>query len=686
MLMQFVVSLLLALAVRPGAAAPADGRDIRPLATGWEFVREDIGLPDKATGFAWAAVSIPHTWNAEDMQAGPKFYAGTAWYRRTLDVDSTLAGRRLFLRFEGVGSVADVYVNGRLVGTHRGSYAAFCFEITGAVKVGSANALYVRVNNAPRRDVLPVNNELFGIYGGIYRPVALLATDSTVIAPTDFASPGIYVRQQSVTANAADLIVTAKLQSARRMARTLQLRTRVADSAGTIVASAEQAVTVPAGTMVTAQQPVHIAQPILWNAKLRPYLYHLTTELVDRGRVVDNVTQAVGLRFYRIDADSGFILNGKPYRLLGVTRHQEWQGKGNALTNAEHRADLALIDTIGATAVRLAHYQQADYVYAYADTLGLVIWAEIPFVNAVTGEEDANARQQLTELIRQNYNHPSIVMWGLHNEVYGKDEFAYTSQLTEALHNIAKSEDPDRPDVSTSGSGAWEQGASFHADLQGINRYFGWYYGKLGDLGPWFDSTRIMRPGVRFALAEYGAEANVAQQSESLLTKFDAEKGQFFPENYQTLFHEQHWPVILAHRNIWGSFVWNMFDFGVPLWSRGGVPARNMKGLVTYDRKVKKDAFYYYQANWSPLPVLHINEKRLAARTRARADITVYSNLERTELWLNGKRLGAPSVGGTPVHLVWKGVAFRKGRNVVRAVAWRAGKQFADEATWEVTY
>jgi beta-galactosidase len=687
MLLRFALSILLALFASPTSAVIVPpGRQLRPLMAGWEFVREDIGSPDKAASFGWGAVALPHTWNKDDMQAGPNFHAGTGWYRRSLPVDSSLAGKRLFLRFEGVGSVADVFVNGRLVGSHKGSYSAFCLEITGAAKSGASNMVYVKVNNAPRPDVLPINNELFGIYGGIYRPVDLLITDQTVISPTDFASPGIYIRQASVSEASAELVVTARLQSGARGVRPLTMRTRVVDSAGRTVVTAERSVTVPPGTLISAQQELHIDRPILWDAKRRPYLYQLTTELVENGAVIDNVTQALGLRFYRIDPDSGFILNGRPYRLLGVTRHQEWLGYGNALSNAQHKTDLALIDSIGATAVRLAHYQQADYVYSYADTLGLVIWAEIPLVQSTSGAETENARQQLTELIRQNYNHPSIVMWGLHNEVYGKDEFAYTSQLTEGLHNLAKTEDADRPDVSTSGSGAWEQGAAFHADLQGINRYFGWYYGKITDLGPWFDSTRIMRPGVRFALAEYGAEANIQQQSESLSTKFDAVKGQFFPENYQTYFHEQQWPVILAHPNIWGSFVWNMFDFSVPLWSRGGVPARNMKGLVSYDRKVKKDAFYYYQANWSKLPVLHINEKRLRARTVRSADLTVYSNLEHTELWLNGKRLGPATIGGTPVHLIWKGVAFRRGKNAVRAVAWRDGRQYTDEATWEVTY
>jgi beta-galactosidase len=534
--------------------------------------------------------------------------------------------------------------------------------------------------------VIPMNNELFGIFGGIYRAVALIVTNQVTITPTDFASPGIYVHQKSVSRTAADLVVTAKLQSALRGVRRLVMRTTLHDSAGRSVARVEQPVAVPPTTTITVNQSLHLTHPILWDAKRRPYLYRLTTELVDSGTVIDNVTQAVGLRFYRVDPDSGFILNGRPYRLYGVTRHQEWQDRGNALTNAEHRADLALIDTIGATAVRLAHYQQADYMYAYADTLGLVIWAEIPVVNQTTGQESDNARQQLTELIRQNYNHPSIVMWGLHNEVYGKDEFAYTTQLTRALHNLAKTEDPERYDVSTSGSGAWNQPAAFHADLQGINRYFGWYYGKITDLGPWFDSTRTQRPGVLFSLAEYGAEANIAQQSESLSTRFDAVNGQYFPENYQTYFHEMQWPVIASHRFIWASFVWNMFDFSVPMWSRGGVPARNMKGLVSYDRKVKKDAFYYYQANWSKLPVLHITERRLLTRTHPTADLTVFSNLERVELWVNGTRLGPPTHGGTAAHLIWPGVAFVRGKNVVRAVGYRGSKQFTDEVAWDVSY
>jgi beta-galactosidase len=390
------------------------------------------------------------------------------------------------------------------------------------------------------------------------------------------------------------------------------------------------------------------------------------------------VTQPLGLRTFALDPVRGFMLNGEPYRLYGVTRHQEWQDDGSALSDDQHRQDMATIYEIGASSVRLAHYQQSDAVYAEADRLGLVVWAEIPWVNRSSGQEGANAAQQLTELIRQNVNHPSIFTWGLLNEVYATDATAIQVQIARRLHDVAKTEDPDRPNVSTSGYGDLERPMNWHADLQAMNRYLGWYEGKTEDLEPWLRMIERMRPDGRVAIGEYGAEGNVNQHAEDDSTHEDPESGQFFPEEYQTRFHERQWAAILRHPAIWGTYVWTMFDFAVPGWSRGGVPARNQKGLVTYDRKVRKDAFFFYKANWSTEPVLHLADRRLATRTQPTMRVTVYSNVDATTVQVNGQTLPPGRNGGSPAHWVWDGVALRMGENVVAVTGRRGAQTFSD--------
>lgn len=666
------------------ASGQNTGREIRPVNSDWEFTKKNVEEALISGNANWEKINLPHTWNNKDMQSGPKFYEGTGWYRKNLPIENNLEGKRLYLRFEGVGQVADVYVNGVSVGTHKGAYAAFCFEITKLVKLGENNTIVVKANNEARKDIIPVNHFLFGIFGGIYRPVSLIITDKINITPIDYASPGIYIRQKNVSEKSADVTVTTKLQSDFTTAQSVVLKTTVYDKSGKSVAAKSSNITAEPGPVFNATQDLRIDKPNLWNGLKNPYLYKLKTELISQGKTIDSVTQPLGLRFYRIDPNNGFYLNGKPYRLLGTTRHQEWQDYGSALSNEQHKTDLDIIKEMGATSIRLAHYQQAEFVYSYADELGFLIWAEIPFVNTFSGQEGDNAKLQLTELIRQNYNHPSIFVWGLHNEVYAKTPYDTPVTLTKELHDIAKTEDLDRPDIAVGAYSELDKPTNFLADLQGINRYLGWYEGKIEDLEPWMKMTKKERPDNRFSISEYGTEANVKQQSEELILKVDPVNGQFYPENFQTYFHEQQWAMIERNPYIWSSYIWNTFDFAVPMWNRGGVKARNMKGLVTYDRKVKKDAFYWYKANWSPEPTLYITERRLKERTKPTTKITVYSNLDSFELTLNGKKLGAPEKGLTKVHYVWQNVALQKGENIVKATGKRDGRQFEDEVVWKL--
>lgn len=659
-------------------------RDISPFNDGWSFIRHDVTPGAALTAKDAVPVTLPHTWNATDLQSvGDKgAYIGAAVYRKTFRADEALRDKRVFLRFEGVGSVAEVFFNGEKIGEHRGSYSAFCYEITDRLKRGADNTVVVRVNNAARPDVLPVNQALFAIFGGIYRPASLIVTDKVCIVPTDHASPGVYLDQDKVTAESASLCVRAKLSNARNRFEKVVVTAELLDASGSVVGVSKVEKTLPYQAVTEVRIPMVVTKPHLWNGSDDPYLHTLRVTVREAsGAGLDRVDQSVGLRSAYVDPEKGFLLNGSPLKLHGVCRHQDADGKGNALTDEDHRRDFGFIREIGANSIRLAHYQQSDVMYTEADKSGVLVWAEIPFVNACTGKEAENARTQLVEMIRQNYNHPSIFVWGLHNEVYGKaDGDAVT--LTKDLHDLAKSEDPYRQDVAVSGFGSLDdKPMNYNSDLQGINRYFGWYEGRTERITDWLASLPVKRPGTLFSLSEYGAEAAPGVDSEFLIRKFNPVQGEFWPENYQRHLHEVYWAAIAKSPNIWSSYVWNLFDFTVPPAATRAVKYRNTKGLVTYDRKTRKDAFYYYKAAWSKEPVLHITGKLLPVRTLPEFELAVYSNVGDTSLELDGVAAPAPKQGGVPSHLIWR-IVPKPGKNTVRVKGVRDGRTFTDEYTF----
>jgi beta-galactosidase len=425
-----------------------------------------------------------------------------------------------------------------------------------------------------------------------------------------------------------------------------------------------------------------VRNPHLWHGRLDPYLHEVTVRVKSGGELLDEVSQPLGIRSCEARAGEGFFLNGKRYPMHGVCRHQDWWELGSALRDEHHDRDLEMIMEIGATTVRLAHYQQSEHVYARCDTLGLLVWAEIPFVNRVTGEERENAKEQLRELIRQNVNHPSIYAWGLHNEVY--KPHAYTAALTRELHDLAKTEDPGRYTVAVNGHGNMEHPVNGNADIQAMNRYFGWYEKRVRDIKPWIEELERNFPDTRFMLAEYGADANILHQTEHIGESLDW-NAPFYPETFQTATHEYQWGIIARHPYIIASYVWNMFDFAVPAWSRGGVEARNMKGLVTFDRQVKKDAFFLYKANWSEQPVLYITRRRLAEREKRVTTITVYSNVGIPRVCLNGTPLEGIREGYTRVHHVIDSVTLAPGKNVITADVTRGNVHLEDRVEWNFT-
>lgn len=668
-----------------GSFCKMSAREVTLFNDGWEFKKGPFSKEAMQAAVKWNAgwqeVTLPHTWNADDMQKKVSaFYEGVGYYRKKCIFPESMKGKRLFLRFEGVGSCAEVYVNGYLTGTHKGAYSAFVCEIGSQVKFGEENEIIVKADNMARPDVIPVNHVLFGVYGGIYRPVWLVITEPCGIVVNDCASSGVYITQKNVSKQSAEVNVKVKVDNATLAPVPLVLENVIYDGSGKLVKKHNQAFELTPQGVQSYSSQFKLSNPHLWQGREDPYLYKVVSRLLQNGRVLDEVVQPLGLRKYEVVAGKGFFLNGKKYPMYGVTRHQDWWGLGSALTNKEHDFDLAQIMDIGATTVRFAHYQQSDYIYSRCDTLGLVIWAEIPFVNRVTGQEWDNAHQQMRELVRQSFNHPSIYVWGIHNEVY--HPHGYTAALTQSIHDLCKQEDPDRYTVSVNGYGNVGHPVNQNADIQGMNRYFGWYERKIQDIKPWIEKMEKEYPRQRLMLTEYGADANIAHQTEILGDALNW-TSPFYPETFQTKTHEYQWSVIAQHPYITASYLWNMFDFAVPTSKRGSVDARNMKGMMTFDRKIKKDSYFWYKANWSKEPVLYMTQRRNVLRERKETSVTVYSNIGTPKVYLNDRELSGIRKGYTDVHYVFDKVLLNDGKNVLRAVVTWQGREYVDEMEWE---
>ena len=615
----------------------------------------------------------------------PSYRRGPGWYRRSLALPDDWAGKRVFLRFEAAGTSADIYVDGRLVGHHVGAFAAFCVEITAAIRPGTPAVLAVRVSNAPRTDMPPLGGD-FNLFGGLYRPVTLFARDPICISPLDHAAPGVAVRQLAVTADRADISVTATLSNATAAAAELSVITRVLDGAGRDVVSARRAVTVAAGQALSSEQPITVLTPHLWDGVRDPYLYTVRVDIEKGGRLLDRVEQPLGLRFYRIDPARGFLLNGRPYPLSGVDKHQDREGRAWAVTEADEDEDFAIMREMGVTAVRLAHYQHSEHEYRICDRLGLLAWAELPMVNGVntTPAFAENAKQQLRELIRQNVNHPAIFAWSVYNEVALRGGVDPTP-LIQALNAVAKQEDPTRPTVAGTSQGELSTHVAMVAtpDLVAANLYPGWYSASPADLGELLDRWNRHYGSKGFGVSEYGAGASINQHEQGMTTRPDP-RGKFHPEEWQAIQHEASYAAIAERPFVWGSFVWVMFDFASATRTEGDRNGVNDKGLVTGDRKTRKDAYYFYKANWNPEPMVYITSRRHAERTQAATDIKVYSSCPTATLRVNAGAAVTGTADG--VHVVrWPGLSLRPGDNTIVAEASCGGRTVTDTVRWVLT-
>lgn len=616
------------------------------------------------------------------MSGKPDYKRGIGNYDKKLFIRSEWKGKRLFLRFEGANCVSNVFINGKQIGEHRGGYGAFIFEITDKVNYGKNNTVLVRVNNGEQLDVMPLVGD-FNFYGGIYRDVHLLVTEDICISPLDYASPGVYLFQQHVGEKQAAVLARINLSNGTEHPRQATLRLQVKEG-DKVVYQADKKVTVAPHTSVQPEEmSFTLLNPRLWNGREDPFMYQTVITLVKDGKEIDKVEQPLGLRYYATDADRGFFLNGKHLPLHGVCRHQEWAEVGNALRPMHHEEDTRLMLEMGVNAIRLAHYPQATYMYDLMDRNGIVTWAEIPFVGpggyADKGFVDQpsfrkNGKEQLKEMIRQHFNHPSICFWGLFNEL--KENGDNPLEYIKELNVLAHQEDPTRPTTSASNQGG---AINFITDNIAWNRYDGWYGATPATLASWLDKTHQAHPEIKIAISEYGAGASIYHQQDSLV---QTSPGSWWhPENWQTEYHIQNWKIISERPYVWGSFVWNMFDFGAAHRTEGDRPGINDKGLVTHDRKVKKDAFYFYKANWNPEPMVYIAGRRSVNRVKPVTEVQIFSNCAEVTLKVNGQIIKKMQPDGVKV-CIFKDIRLKKGENNIEVSAKNGKRVITDACCW----
>lgn len=628
----------------------------------WRFKKADesrLSLPGFDDGNL-LAVDLPHTWNAVDGSSGFDFHKGASWYRKVLPLPEDYKNKRLFLEFLGANSITDVYVNGNHVGQHRGGYSTFRFDITDFVECGGENLIAVRVDNTVVDDVYPQMAD-FTFYGGIYRDVNLIAVDPLHFDLLDHGASGVATFQMAVSSKQADLSLVARVTNHMEAAVPVGILATLRNHHGEVVTYAVDEALLDPGTGVRTLS-LSVEEPILWQGIENPYLYQLTVSLLRHNEVLDEVAFPVGLRSFTVDPQRGLLLNGKKTRLNGVARHQDRLGKGWAISEEDQEEDMALIKEVGANAIRLAHYQHSPSFYDLCDREGMILWAEIPFISIMSKEDHqgVNAKSQLVELIRQNINHPAIFFWGVQNEIQIGGERPEVRNLVAELHALAKAEDPTR--LTTMANVFFtpmEDPYNRMTDTLGYNLYFGWYTGKSEDFAGWLDTFHGKNPDVPLGISEYGAEGIIQYHS-------DAPKVKDYTEEYHALFHETVWEIFAARDYLWSTFVWNMFDFGANIRDEGGVRGRNNKGLVTYDRKVRKDAFYVYKAHWSKEPFVHIAGKRHYARTGDTFALKVYTNLPQVTLHVNGIPQG--TVSGQRIA-AFQDLPLLEGRNTVTVTA-----------------
>ena len=594
-------------------------------------------------GEAFASVALPHTWNALDGQdGGNDYWRGIGTYQ--IELPNPTEGKKQYIELKGANHVATVYCNGRELGTHKGGFSTFRFNLTPAMKP-EGNVLTVVVSNA-KSDIYPQNAD-FTFYGGLYRDVNFVEVADAHFDLLKEGTDGVFVTSHAAGKTRVDLFPVN--------AAGCTVKVVLKDAEDNVAAEGQ------ADAADHTVVKLDVKEPHLWNGMADPYCYTCEASIEKDGEVQDCVAVTYGYRGFHVDPENGFFLNGKSCPLHGVSRHQDRQDKGWAISREDHEEDIALIKEIGANTIRLAHYQHDQYFYDLCDHTGFVLWAEIPFISSFIPGQEAyeNTISQMTELISQNYNHPSIFFWGISNEITisGETEDLYRN-LTD-LHALCKKLDPTR--LTTMAEVSMVPMNSEHVyitDVLSYNHYFGWYVGDVEDNGPWLDKFHALNPDRPLGVSEYGSEAILKWHTTT-------PENHDYTEEYAAYYHHEMLKTFATRPYLWSTHVWNMFDFAADARDEGGVQGRNNKGLVTYDRKTKKDAFYIYQAYWTTEPMIHVCGERFVDRAPEERIVTVYTNCPNVTLVVNGKEVATKDAVDHAV--VFENVALNDGDNTVTA-------------------
>lgn len=618
-------------------------RKITNLNSDWYFLKDGT-KKDKTPRRAnkkWEQVNLPHTWNNMDGQDGGfDFYRGACWYFKTVKVELE-SDEEAYLEFQGVSSIATVFINGKKAGVHKGGFSTFRVNITPYLKRGKAK-IAVMADNRENKEVYPQTAD-FTFFGGIYRDVNLITVNKSHFALDYCGGKGV-----SVTPKLCDDLKKADIE----------INTYITGKADTKVEFSldGQTVTTDGDAVITLENPT------LWDGIDNPYLYTLTCRLIKNGEAVDELTVDFGVRKFSVDSEKGFFLNNRPYPLRGVSRHQDRLDKGWAISKADHEEDIKLIREVGANTIRLAHYQHDDYFYTLCDRAGLLVWAEIPFISVFMPTKEAydNTMSQMRELVIQAYNHPSIFTWGIANEITIGEETPELIKNLKDLNDLCHKLDKSRPTTMANVTMVPEDSQlNTITDILAYNHYFGWYMGCVDDNGPWLDNFHKNYPNICLGLSEYGCEGILAYHN-------DNPQMQDYSEEYQAYYHEKMLETFATRDYLWSTYVWNMFDFASDMRDEGGVKGRNNKGLVTFDRKIKKDSFFIYKAYWSEEKFVHLCSRRYVNRTSETTDIKVYSNCDEVTLIVNGEEFA--TVKGDKIFR-FEGVVLKQGKNTVKAVS-----------------
>ncbi len=619
---------------------------------GLAFIKSESAEFDDS---GWERIDLPHTWNAEDGAAGifekdeggECYYRGLGAYRKKLFFSSEkYQGKRIFLEFEGANTITELFINGRFVGKHEGGFSLFRFDITDYIELDGENLIAVKVNNAPTDYIAPITDQGdFTKMGGIYRDVNLIAVEPLHIDLTDFGSSGIFVTPKNITEESADIEILVRLANDGEHDEAVSVTAEILDADGETAAVSCSEKIVKAGQKSEIGISLLLKKPKLWDGVKSPYLYSALITVKNDNKTLDGYRQSFGIRTYSMDPKEGFFLNGRYLDLRGVNYHQDSYENGWAMTNSQRERDYGMMLDMGCTSVRMAHYQHDGYEYELCDRLGLTVWTEIGIVNKMSADDSEthklsegfaeNAKTQLTELIRQNYNHPSVIVWGISNELHQMTDEIY--DLYAQLRAIAKREDETRF-TTFADAQFWGRFLELPGEVVGYNRYFGWYKeaGPVEGFGSWLDEYHESKESRPVCVSEYGGGGALSQFKDNInwIEEIDP-WGERHYQNYQSAMHEKIWAQFSRRRYLWGKYIWCMFDFASNGRHEGDTVGQNDKGLATRER-VPKDSYYFYKSVWNLSPMVYLTEKGFKRRACVVPEVKAYSNAEFAELYVNG--------------------------------------------------